>query len=244
MKQTIIVFIIGTMLLTACSAPQSEQLQLLIEQTITSMPTQIPYPTYTPNPTYTPYPTYTLVPTASKTPQPTQTPTQLPNEDPTGIAVAKNHVQTWEAKGVTVELLRVLICDKSFSDVSTFSNIPAWKNAKSYIMFEFKASNNSEKRANLMLFQGSMVATGGKQVEGSDFLWDLDYFGDDPSGDLMPGVSMQGGFWLPLDISFDEIQVVYLDFVGAFVDSTGIFRNMELQLDISDWTFEPRLEDS
>lgn len=89
MKQTIIVFIIGTMLLTACSAPQSELLQLLIEQTITSMPTQIPYPTYTPNPTYTPYPTYTLVPTASKTPQPTQTPTQLPNEDPTGIAVAK-----------------------------------------------------------------------------------------------------------------------------------------------------------
>jgi len=198
-----------------------------IEQTLVSIPTQ------------TPYPTYTVIPTATKTPRPTLTPTQTPDIDPTGIAVAKNNVAVFESKGVTIEIVRVVIADKSWGNIPSYSHIEDWKKANSYIMVEFKATNNSEDKASLMLMQSSMIAASGYQVSGSDYYWDIDYFGDDPDGDLMPGVSMQGGYWLPLKTPFNEIQTIYMDFVGAFINSNGIFRNMTLKLDIADWTFEP-----
>lgn len=232
-----IFFVLITMLFLAGCSPNPEKLQVLVEQTLTAIPTGTAYPTYTP------YPTYTVVPTTTRTPKPTQTPTQPPNFDPTGLAVAKNNVAVFESRGVKIEIVRIVIADKSWGDVASYSYIPDWKNANSYIMLEFKASNNSEDKASLMLMQASMIAASGKQVSGSDYIYDLDYFGDDPDSDLMPGVSMQGGYWLPLETPFNEIQTVYMDFVGAFINSNGIFRNMELKLDISDWTFEPRIGD-
>lgn len=144
---------------------------------------------------------------------------------------------------MTVELLRVVICDKSFSDIRNFYDFPEWKNAKSYLMVEFKATNNSEKTADLMLFQNSSVATAGKQIDSGRFFWEIRPFGDNPDGDYLPGVTMQGGYYIPLDVPFDEIQKVYFDFAGVFVNGSGIINNMQLNIDISDWTFEPRPED-
>lgn len=229
MKKTIVILTL-VFLLSACSTPTPDPAVIndLVAQTVEALPTQTPYPTYTP------------YPTATKVPAPTKTPIPTPVPDPAGKAVAMNHVKEWTAKGVTMELIRVFVCDSSWSDVKTFFDLPAWRNANSYIMIEFKVKNNSEKKASLMLIQSSIVAVNGEQVEANDYLWDLGYYYNKLEGDLMPGVEIQDFYYLPLETKFEDISTVYLDFVGAFIDNTGIINDMSVKLDISDWGFDER----
>lgn len=226
----ILILLVAMILLAACSTPTPDPAVIddLVAQTVEALPTQTPYPTYTPYPTVT------------KTPAPTKTPMPTPIPDTTGKAVAMNHIKEWTADGVTMELIRVLICDSSWSDVNSYSNLPAWRNANSYIMIEFKVKNNSNKKVSLMLIQHSLAAVNGEQVEANDYLWDFGYFNNKLDADLLPGIEIQDFYWLPLDTKFEDISTVYMDFVGAFVDGRGIINDMSIKLDISNWGFEER----
>lgn len=233
------ILLLLTFLLTSCTAlaPDLDMINEIVESTLTSIPSQTPYPTYT----Y--YPTFTAVPSATKTVKPTQTPTKTPITETTGLVVAKNYLKTFEAQGITIEVVRVLLADSSWSDLATYHNIPDWKNANTYIMVEFLVTNNSDRKVGILLYQQSHIAVNGEQVNGNDYFWDLGYYGDNPDGDVMPGVIYHTGYYLPLKTKFDEISTVYLDFSGAYFDGTGFLNDLSLTLDISDWAFEPRPED-
>ncbi|NLE83881.1 MAG: hypothetical protein GX603_05140 [Chloroflexi bacterium] len=69
-----IVILISLIILFGCS-PKPEQLQPLVDQTLTALPTRTTYPTNTPYSTYTPMPTYTLMPTYTPLPTYTKAPT-------------------------------------------------------------------------------------------------------------------------------------------------------------------------
>ena len=94
MKKIICVLFVFA-LITGCS-PKPEQLQPLVNQTLTALPTRTSYPTNTPFSTYTPMPTYTALPTYTKAP--TLTPvikvvTATPTIEPTPSPAPTNTPQ-------------------------------------------------------------------------------------------------------------------------------------------------------
>lgn len=97
MIKRIYLLLILLFVLAAC-APKPEQLQPLVAQTLTAIPTQTAYPTYTPNPTYTSDPTQTprviiVTPTHTLTPTLTRTPTS----SPTPLMSPTNTLMPWQS---------------------------------------------------------------------------------------------------------------------------------------------------
>jgi hypothetical protein len=214
-------------------------------QTNTLSPTNIPEPINTPKPTNTPYPTYTPIPSMILTPTftpfpPTPTLDPTPTKDIVEFAVSKNHLYKNEKKGVYYELLRIVIKDKEFEDMSSGAANSYWNQANCYVMFEFVVRNNSDSRVSLLLLQTMKVAVGDEQVDGIDYVWDYKYFGDDPQSELMPGISMQGGFWMPLKTKRSDIKKLYIAFDPPFLKSTALEPEIELNFDVTAWDFEPR----
>ncbi len=96
MKRTL-VLVIATLFIVGCS-PNPEKLQVLVEQTLTAIPTGTAYPTYTPNPTYTNVPTQTpkiIIVTATRTLTPTMT--RTPTSSPTPLMSPTNTLLPWQS---------------------------------------------------------------------------------------------------------------------------------------------------
>lgn len=230
MKRVILIAIL-IVALSAC-APKPEKLQPLVEQTLTAIPTNTAYPTYTPYPTYTLYPTNTIV-AATQTPSAATTPENM--------AISKNHIHTYETKGVSVELYRVLICDKNWRDVKNYADYKEWNNANSYLMIEFKVINSGDKKISTMLLQGCQVAINQEeQIDCYDYFWNMRWVGDNLDRDTLPGVTRRGTYYLPLKTNFEDVRSVYLSFPGVFINQTGVLNNLDITLDVTDWAFEDR----
>jgi len=75
-RKFLILIIISQFLLSGCG-PNASELQIMLAETITAMPSFTPYPTYTAYPTQTPH-IIIVTPTNTPTPIPTLTPTNPP----------------------------------------------------------------------------------------------------------------------------------------------------------------------
>jgi len=149
-------------------------------------------------------PTPTVQPTAlpaiefhTFTPEPTLAVTateKSPAARPTlaGEFYAWNDLATIDGGGVTIQIARLVLADKSAVEMS----LPRMLNLDDRPVVAaiiFIVQNSSDKTASVYPDQATVVASG-EQIDLSEFMIFGD-FGDDIGGEIFPGVTKIGGMW-------------------------------------------------
>lgn len=238
-----VAYILATLILTACSAPTpdagqvqsllqtalagtSEAIAMSVTATDTVVPTNTPAPTSTPGPTNTPRPTNTSIPTATTTPTPDRSHTK-----------AKNYLASLDEIGVTIEIARILIAEKTSVD-QDFSSSELFSDKPVVVEIVFKVTNTTNEVATVYVDQGT-IAVNGEQIDLFDYALTGARFGDDLGGEILPGVTKIGGIWVGVKRStFEEINQIIIKISRARTDSGLRGKDYNFTIEVGDWGFE------
>jgi hypothetical protein len=170
-------------LLTGCSLLPSNQnaASTSVAQTQAALPTStwtVAPPTDTPEPSPTPIP---------------PTPTPVP---PIEELWARNFLGSFDSDGVNIEVVRILVGSKaSMADVEWSAlddRIEGWSEIEVVGEIVFRVTNNTEQAIRVPLREGTLQI-GTQQIDLADFFGTG--FGDDFSGEILPGEARVGGQW-------------------------------------------------
>lgn len=160
------------------------------------------------------------------------------------VVVAKNNVAEIEDSGITIEVLRVLICDKDWDGIEDLdlAQYETFSDKDTMIEYVFKITNDTDVVAHFF-FTSSIASANGEQVSFVDFRnYGAGYIGNDLGSDILPGSYIIGGLWTGYsDSSWDEIKKIVISVDSAhgssFIDKlTG---NYLFTIDVINWEFEP-----
>lgn len=146
--------------------------------------------------------TFTSIVAPTKTPQPTD-------------FFAWNYVGKQNSGGVILTIARVVVADKSavnadFSPVSVFNN----RNVVASLVFIVQ--NTTSKTISIYPDQGKIVG-GNEQINLRDFMIGGARFGENFSGDLLPGVQATGGIWFGFQrTQLQDIQSLQVNISAPF----------------------------
>lgn len=204
MKRNLALALLVIILLSACQTPTQE---IVVVTATSEPPTAAPevLPTSTLAGTNTPVPTATPRPTSL--PTDTAEPTSTPNPK---NKWAKNYLGAVESAGVTMEVVRVLVTDRTgfleIQDLATWDAVvediyddlqkALWNRADGAIEIIARFTNNASDAVTMRFGGESHVQIGSSQIsldDGFQFCTDLHY------EDLWPDASAISCYWLPLD---------------------------------------------
>lgn len=199
------------------------------DQAAQASPTTVNPPTNTPNPSPTPVP-------PTNTPEPTSAPSSAD-------AWAMNNVASVETGGLSIEVARIVVGEKSaltFEDWSKLDDLlTGWADIDVVGEIIFKVTNNSDKTIDVYLDQGS-VQLGSEQVDLTDYMM-YTTVGDDVGGEIYPGVTKIGGMWFgikrtaPADIT----NIVYRADAPSDPDTyDSLGPDIKIDMDVSQHTWE------
>lgn len=172
---------------------------------------------------------------------PTEEPTATPLPEGEGI-VALNNVASVENNGITIDIARVLVGNKSEID-QDFSHSSSFDNVDVVGMVIFKVRNDSEQTISVYPDQAS-VQINSELIELFDFF--LAGFGDSVGGDIPPNVELIGGQWFGINRNtVDEVTEMTLRFSGPSDSETfsRLGEDFEIVIDLSNRVFEPIPQD-
>lgn len=229
MRNVVIACLILTVLLAACSTPTPEV--ITVERTV-EVPVEITVPIEVPV-------TVVVTSTPEPPPDPTATPSPEPTEETqTGPGKAANFVATQERDGLVLELARVYcLSPEGFLELQQISTLPEeFEESAAVCEIILRITNNTEETIAIHPAQGQVIVEN-EQLEPYDF---RAYIGEDIDGDIYGGVTLVGGYWFGVKRStWEEINT--LRYVVR--DHRRGSPEFDLQVDMSDWGFEPMPED-
>lgn len=246
MKKLVLLVIVG-ILLASCApaAPSADMVQTAIAETQAALPTATHTSTAVPaTATHTNTPVPTNTPRPTNTPAPTSTPTVTPLAavDPTR-AIAKNYVVSYESNGVVVEIVRVLIAEKSAVPQDFSSMDEKFDDKDTVLEIIYRITNNTEGNIRVYADQ-ALLAVDGEQIDMSDYMY-LASFGDDVGGEFLPGVTAIGGMWVGVERSaWNEVTKIIVNINAPYDDDyDDLGPDIVFTIDVVDWTFEPLPEE-
>jgi hypothetical protein len=128
---------------------------------------------------------------------------------------AWNNLATQDSGGVSVQIARLVIAEKSSIKDQNFSAIPLFDNTPVVGEIVFVVQNNTKKVISIYPDQATVIA-GSEQIDLSQWMF-FTTFGEDYSGDIYPGVSATGGIWFGLKRTpLDQIQSLTIAFDAPF----------------------------
>lgn len=176
-----------------------------------------------------------VIATKTITPSKTNVPT-ITAVDPSKM-IAKNYLGTVDSGGVEVEILRILIAEKTVVNQDFSDEIFLDK----YVVaqFTFRIQNNTEEV--ISVFVGhALIAVNSEQIDLFDYMWDFYDFGDSISGDFLPGVSSIGGVWCGIkNYSVQEINRIIVTILApAGPGMKRLGPNYFFDIEVNDWGYE------
>lgn len=180
--------------------------------------------------------------------EPSQTattePTAIPSETPvpaSGNVFSWNYIASQQSGGMTVEIARFLIGNKSEIpvDFTNGGSVTAFDDRPVIGEIIFKITNTTDKVINIYPDQGKVIA-GGEQIDLFDFAI-IGAFGDDFSGEIYPGVTVIGGIWFGFKrTAVDQIMSATIAFTGPRDnDFNSLGPDFNITLDLTTREFSP-----
>lgn len=113
---------------------------------------------------------------------------------PVGDFFAWNDVATIESAGVSINIARLAIGDKTaVIDPERFDAFPVFNDRPVVAALVYRVENTTDKTISVFPEQATVIA-GNEQIDLSEFMM-IGMFGDDVGGDIFPGVTKVGGVW-------------------------------------------------
>jgi hypothetical protein len=244
--------LIVPILLVGCAQTQSppiteSQIQTAIAQTIA-----VPTNNVESSPTIQSLPTDTLEPTVVPTSPPTYTPEPTP--EPTTVVaktdgkLGKNYIASQESGGVVVEIVRIVIAEKTAID-NDFSGPEGYKeyftiyeDKPVVIEFIFKITNKTNEIISLYVDQGKAVVNG-EPIEFVDYY--VGSIGDEIGGDFLPGTVAIGGLWTGIKRTpYDQVTNIAIAIDGPRnQDFASLGDKFYFEIDTTGWGYEEMPEE-
>ena len=147
-------------------------------------------------------------PTATRRPPSTSEPTAAP----IGEAFAWNDLATLESGGISVRIARLVLADKTAITDVPLEQLPSLQRTPVVMALVLVITNTTDQVISLYPDQGTVVA-GAEQVELLEHFFNT--FGDEPGGEIFPGVTKIGGLWFGFQRTpVEDIQHITLTFRG------------------------------
>ena len=142
---------------------------------------------------------------------PVSNPIAPPTAPPTGgNHYAWNYLGSIDSGGITIEVSRIILADKSAVPDQDFSLFTTFDDKPVVGMLAFKVINNTQQIISVYPDQGRVII-GSEQIELIDYLFGS--FGDSIGGEIFPGVTKIGGLWFGVKrIPLAEIQAITINF--------------------------------
>jgi len=255
MNRIIMIIITIALLISACSSPttSSMDIETAIAQTQAAQvpPSNVEIlktsnsntPKELLSPTITKKPTEKLSPTNTKKPIIKSTATIGFD---TTRGKAQNYIAVQDSGGVTIEVARILIADKTAipqpicPDAVVVGLPDKFVDKITAVEFIFRITNNTNKIVNLFAGAGT-VSVNGEQIDLAHYRNVLCTFGDDIGGEFLPGTVAIGGIWAGVKrTSWDQVSNILISIsspFGMLYEDLG--PDYYFEIDASGWTFEP-----
>ncbi len=189
-----------------------------------------------------------LLPPATNTPLPPPSPVPA-TETPVPTAEftpderwARNYLGGQDSGGVVIEVVRVVVANKSaipdqpFDELNDY--VEGWAEINVVGEILFKVTNNSDRTANVYPDQGTLQI-GAEQIELFDYALFMSV-GEDTSGEIFPGVTKIGGLWFGIKRSTpgDVQQMIFRASNPSDENFDSMGPDYEIVLDVSEHAWE------
>lgn len=177
---------------------------------------------------------------ASSLPQslpPTAEPSPLPQA--VGDHFGWNYLGSQDSGGLVVEIVRLVIADKTSVPELDFSLITTFDDKPVVGEIVFRVINNTQQTLSVYPDQGTVIV-GGEQIPLTEYMM-MATFGDSIGGDIFPGVTKIGGIWFGVKRTpVAEIQNITIAFGGPVnADFSSIGTDYNFVFDLSNRQDQP-----
>ena len=181
---------------------------------------------------YTPLPGGTPVPEDQTIPTP-------PEGIDTSLSQSKNNVASQVSADVTIEIMRILIADRS-AIPSAIADNPVYNNAQTFVEFVFRVTNGSQIPVKMYVEQAK-IAVNDEPINLAEYVESGVKLGDDLSGEYLPGVIAIGYIWVGVErTSWDQVKKILVKIdPPSDLEDNPLGPSYFFNIIVEGWNFEP-----